>query len=355
MKRQKLAHESVHLDAVLRACRRLHRLSRILCTISVLPQCSRRWNLEALADHQGDSVVTLLRDCMHDCIPTDIPATEDEIETIKQSLHRRSNELAVLASELWGPSLNGIWDLLLGYLEIASSSQLVSLLILIQRARQTNLSMGTSLPTRLPIETGHVLGNLQPGWALANAPEANPADEGVPACDAILEALGYAGPPALPPGSQENVPPDGMCLAYSLLAAKDVRRLQNTSRDKYGFVQDSSAKDFRKGAKAFRERACERGLLAGSINLAEGIMQGNFPEGEALHWYAAEAGGSILVTVEYWEGATFVFGEGPIVAHVLNHLQKGPDMQDAPHYLLLQSWLPQPSDACSSSSSSDSE
>lgn len=273
----------------------------------------------------------------------------------------------MLDNATWRPAAT--WDLWLGYLSIAEARLLIALLNWLQERRCRGTPAKTSSSSALATSSGSKKTAqptiaappavaLPPGWAMDVAPAANPADEGAHATPALIGAVGYAGPPALPAGSRLNVPADGLCLSYSLLSARDVNRLRATPRDVFGFVTDSTARDFRRGARAFRERACERGLLQSGAEQAEQIMAGVFPEGAALHWFAAEAGGSVLVTVEYWGNEQFLFGEGPIIAHICNHLQIGPDGNAAPHYLLLQSYMRQPRrgrrDTSSSSSSSSS-
>ena len=233
--------------------------------------------------------------------------------------------------------LEGRWDMWLGWLDITESHFVAEVLRALQLYNGLQSARTVHPPPRPQRPDA-----LAAGWALEHAPIMNPADEGQLATPETMAALGYAGPPALPPGSQENVPADGLCLAYCLLGARDVRRLQAMRRNRFGFVRDPQiSKDFKKGAKIFREQACARGLLTGYAEQAEDIAQGAFPEGQALHWYAEELGGSILITPSFAD-VTYVYGQGPIVAHVLNHYQVGEDGESAPHFLLLQSWIPQP-------------
>ena len=334
---------------VMNAIRVLNKMSSNLATISLLPEGGDKSNLQQLVNKQGDDAIALLKICVCASKPTEILRTVNDADIFIQTLKQQENEIASMATYLCPELVGDNWELLLGYLNIASGSILAAQLRSLQMSKQVNSSEAIAdqlravQTTQYPSQTSEVASasTRQPGWALALAPAANPQDEGRIATPDLLDQLGYAGPPALVPGARENVPADGLCLAYSLLSARDVQRLQNSPRNNFGFVTDHTAKDFKKGAKLFRERACERGLLGGFAEQAMNIVQGEFPEGQALHWYAEELGGSILVSAEFVDG-TYVYGDGPIMAHVLNHYQIGEDGSPAPHYLLLQSWMPQP-------------
>ena len=334
---------------VLNAVRVLNKMSSNLATISLLPEGDDKSNLQQLIDKQGDDAIALLKICVCASNPIEIPRTVNDADIFIQTLKQQENEIASMVTYLCPELVGDNWELLLGYLSIASGSILATQLRSLQTPKHGNSSEAVAdqlgaVQTRQHLsQTSEVAAasTRQPGWALALAPAANPQDEGRIATPELLDQLGYAGPPVLVPGARENVPADGLCLAYSLLSARDVQRLLNSPRDNFGFVKDHTAKDSKKGAKMFRERACERGLLGGFAEQAMNIVQGEFPEGQALHWYAQELGGSILVSAEFAD-MTYVYGDGPIMAHVLNHYQIGEDGAPAPHYLLVQSWMPQP-------------
>lgn len=389
-------------DCMVATLRTLEKMAKNLesshCLSSGDPEDRLRRSMEQRIARQGDRAVYILLQMIKPALPRirSRGLCRSQVEDFIYSIHAKIEQLTNMLLDSAPTSLPITWDLWIGYIGIAgtrlclnlltwvqakrtkaiasraaSSSVAVSSMALADNLTSTDLhatrpiadssiaalssSIGTSMsaaastvpcvdPPHAVIEpsTAAVLaGALAPGWAMHIAPPANPADEGQLATPEVIAGRGYAGPPLLPEGTRLNVPADGLCLSYSLLAARDVQRLQATPRDRYGFVLDGSARDFRKGARAFRERCCERGLLAGATEQAEEIMRGVFPEGQALNWYAEEVGGSILITIDYWNSISMLFGEGPIVAHILNHLQVGPDGHEAPHYLLLQSYLPQ--------------
>lgn len=181
----------------------------------------------------------------------------------------------------------------------------------------------------------------EPGWALGLARDADPLDAGTLATPEEVMSRGFASQPALSGQAREAVPPDGLCLAYACLGARSVQVLQSMPRSTYGFVEGPLEPVFREAALTFRGKVCARALAAGRADVATSLNNGDYPEGAALHFYADELGGSLMISAEYAEGHTLLYGNGPIVAHVHNFMMAGPDGNLAPHYELVQSWLPQ--------------
>ena len=184
---------------------------------------------------------------------------------------------------------------------------------------------------------------------LAAASPYDPLSQGTVATEEEIRSRGYAGAPTLPEGAPQAVPPDGLCLSYACVGAQNPRHLANMMRDRSGFVLNASeSRKFRVAALNFRAAVAARATRAGRNDIAARLRSGEWPSEAALHFFAEELGGSLLITSIFAE-EKILFGRGPIRVHVLHGLtEPDPDGHSSGHFELLQSWLP--SDSGSSAS-----
>jgi len=103
-----------------------------------------------------------------------------------------------------------------------------------------------------------------------------------------------AGEAILPADSSWPTPPDGLCLAYCVLAAQDPQRWMNTARHGIGFARDGA--DERReseAAKSIRAAVVEALRNNGQGARAAQIERGAFPGVGEIQYYADVLQGSI--------------------------------------------------------------
>ncbi|CAE7386170.1 PIF1 [Symbiodinium sp. CCMP2592] len=176
---------------------------------------------------------------------------------------------------------------------------------------------------------------------LARAAPYDPLSEGVIASEDEIANRGHAGVPLLPEGAPQPVPPDGLCLSYACVGAQNPRYLAKMHRDRSGFVVDErEASRFRTAALNFRAAVAVRARRAARADIATALQSGDWPSEAALHFFAEELGGSLMVTSLFSE-EKMLFGQGPITVHVLHGVtEPDADGHSSGHFELLQSWLP---------------
>ncbi|CAE7542386.1 unnamed protein product [Symbiodinium sp. CCMP2592] len=176
---------------------------------------------------------------------------------------------------------------------------------------------------------------------LARAAPYDPLSEGVIASEDEIANRGHAGVPLLPEGAPQPVPPDGLCLSYACVGAQNPRYLAKMRRDRSGFVVDErEASRFRTAALNFRAAVAVRARRAARADIATALQSGDWPSEAALHFFAEELGGSLMVTSLFSE-EKMLFGQGPITVHVLHGVtEPDADGHSSGHFELLQSWLP---------------
>ena len=90
-------------------------------------------------------------------------------------------------------------------------------------------------------------------------------------------------------------------------------------------------------AHCFRAAVAARASRAGGKDIAARLQSGEWPSEAGLHFFAAELGGSLLITSIFAEEKV-LFGHGPIRVHVLHGLtEPDPDGHSSGHFELLQS------------------
>ncbi|CAE7864620.1 unnamed protein product, partial [Symbiodinium microadriaticum] len=106
------------------------------------------------------------------------------------------------------------------------------------------------------------------------------------------------------------------------------------------FFRQASAEADAKGyasAHCFRAAVAARASRAGGKDIAARLQSGEWPSEAGLHFFAAELGGSLLITSIFAEEKV-LFGHGPIRVHVLHGLtEPDPDGHSSGHFELLQS------------------
>ena len=170
----------------------------------------------------------------------------------------------------------------------------------------------------------------------------DPMSEGTVATDAEIGRRGYAGPPTLPDGAPQPVPPDGLCLSYACVGAHNTEFLSALQRDRSGFVVNPRQdRRFRAAAERFCDAVAGRARAAGRSDVERELRRRDWPGEAALHFFAQELQGSLLITSIYSD-MPILFGEGPLAVHVWHGLTE-PDAagHSSGHFELIQSWLPQ--------------
>lgn len=159
--------------------------------------------------------------------------------------------------------------------------------------------------------------------------------------------MAYRCPSVLPPRSWVTTPPDGMCLYHSLMAAHNVKAWQRIPRDKHGFINDPRAEaTMRLKACALRSALITAMTATGATVEAERLQlpgAAGYPGDVVLEFYAAMLHCTIeVLPVRCGLELVYPVGTGPVglrlgldvIADALGH--------ESCHYILLQSWLPQP-------------
>ena len=155
---------------------------------------------------------------------------------------------------------------------------------------------------------------------------------------------------SVPADSFVPVPPDGYCLAYCILAGRNLAKFRSTPRDDQGVPLP----DYREQGQGDREEA-QLVAQAAAANMAqaghdEGLARyvaGTIPEGKDLEYYAQTIGGRIcVVPLGYsdYQGPQ-EYGSGPLKL-IVGNLQHT-DVRDAEsvrrggtgHFVLIQTFM----------------
>eukprot|EP00973_Karenia_brevis_P090302 12401907-Karenia_brevis.AAC.1 len=179
-------------------------------------------------------------------------------------------------------------------------------------------------------------------------------DYGVIATHDALSERQPVNPKCLPEDAAIPVPPDGHCLEYCCLAAMNLTAFRNLPQTEAGWFQlaeDGSM--MRSLARQFRQRVIQHATNAQRTDVVKSLRT-DLPADAALRFYAAELGGSILVSQAYADPVDYppmLHGDGPLVMHVYVHNHgRGAGSN---HFELVQSWMEQPEHAEDASDSDE--
>ena len=186
-----------------------------------------------------------------------------------------------------------------------------------------------------------------------------------------------------------KTPPDGLCAIYCFLAAQNVQQWQSLHMDDMGFINDRAAeKRYRAEALRIRSAIVAKMREHGEDAMASRIeLPGEYPGDEEFRYYSEVFGGAFIVkylshahipSVVHGTSALasvklvifslcYVFpyiktkscasskpGEGAIIMEIGHVLSRDGTGHGSGHYVLVQSWLPQP-DEETSTETTDSE
>ena len=107
------------------------------------------------------------------------------------------------------------------------------------------------------------------------------------------------GPPRLPPLSRLTVPPDGLCLTYCALAARDPEGWQRLLRDENGFLLiPKQEKRCKQMALNFLSEVVNFLIDRGEGATAERLLAGGYPGTDEFQFYAQVLGGAIKAVLQ---------------------------------------------------------
>eukprot|EP00973_Karenia_brevis_P076847 10673383-Karenia_brevis.AAC.1 len=120
-------------------------------------------------------------------------------------------------------------------------------------------------------------------------------------------------------------------------------RFRSMKQDDIGFFQSrSDRRSMHRLARQLRQRIMNHALAAGRDDVLQ-MLHNELPGDIAFPFYAAELGGSIMISQLYGDPETFppmVYGQGPLMMHLAVY-NIGSD-QGSNHFELVQSWFSQP-------------
>ena len=164
----------------------------------------------------------------------------------------------------------------------------------------------------------------------------------MPATAAELGRRGYAGPQVMGAAEVLDVPPDGYCLFSCVVAARDVRTV---NQDSWGFLRSQREdRELRTACRRLREVVGGLALEDGRVDVVEQLASAALPEGAVLTYVARWLGGTVLVTTE-GAGSEYdlLFGDGPVVCKLQLGVVSDGAGSSSPHFRLAGSWLQQQS------------
>eukprot|EP00438_Fugacium_kawagutii_P007004 Skav208849 [mRNA] locus=scaffold1839:65559:76580:+ [translate_table: standard] len=135
-----------------------------------------------------------------------------------------------------------------------------------------------------------------------------------------------------------SIPPHGLCLFYTVLAACRPKAWQAQSQDHSGFFCSGKVEHhFALAAKELRKKliVLNRGELASAAHL----LRGGHPGHEELGQISEVFGCSVLVTPEPSEAFPVICGQGPVGLEVCHSFTEDGAGHQSGHYRFRRSWL----------------
>ena len=144
-------------------------------------------------------------------------------------------------------------------------------------------------------------------------------------------------------GPAVAVPADGLCLYYCAVACANLAHWRASHDDRTGLARDPvhAARDLTE-ARAVQARVINAARRAGQAELAdrlEGMGLDSFPDQDVFPYLAEVLGGQIVVQTLTLQ---WVYGTGPLAAHLMFCTTADGAGHGTGHYVALQSWVPRP-------------